>query len=79
MREVLTMSTGGMGGKGKKRGGGRTRWKQNNFREADVGYNWDDFNMYIKTWLSDKGKQASRETERGRRRAKWGARAQQDI
>lgn len=25
MREVLTMSTGGKGGKGKKRGGGRTR------------------------------------------------------
>ncbi len=45
------MRTGGKGGKGRKRGGGRARWKQNNFWEADVGNNYDDFNMYIKTYL----------------------------
>ena len=42
------------------------------FREADVENNYYYSNMYIKARLSYKGERASRETERGRRRAKWG-------
>lgn len=48
----------------------RENKKQNDFREGDVGNNYEDFDMYLKTWLSYKEEEASRETERGRRGAK---------
>lgn len=48
MRKVLTMSTEGKD----ERGGGRTRWMQNDFVDTDVGNNYDRFNVYIKTFIN---------------------------
>ena len=61
MRKVLTMRTGGGGNKERREDGSR---KTSGRLMLEI---IDDFNIYIKSWLSFKGKQASQETERGRR------------